>query len=282
MSAEPTLTIAGNNDLATDAARHAMSAGFGDPVYLWRSTRDPIVGLAPVVILAEKSERAELAFSAIEAGAPVVSLPIPDLDERLAGAIVDGRLKLMSRLHSLPAMARLWADCRAGRYGRLYGVYAAHRLPRNYSSDLDSSVSDLIVYITSLIDSPLERIQVTKADHGDVAAWFILARFADQTIATLEVGALLPDADEPNGELLVEVTGSDAVLRAEPERQSVVVNGPGGVQMQAWYAEPSGPLLQHASQLMQDSDLVKQTASLNLLTSLSNAALSEEAVRPAY
>jgi hypothetical protein len=282
MSLEPNLIIAGNNDLATDAARHAMSADFGDPVYLWRTVEDPIVGVAPVVVLADPAQRPELAAAAIRAGLDVVSLPIEDPSSDLVEALAAGNLKLMSSLHGLPTMARLRVDCQAGRYGRRYGVYAARRLPRNFGDDVRHALADLVVYVSSLIDSQLERIQVTRSDQNGTPAWFILARFNDETIATIEVGAMLPDAESPEGELLVEVTGSDAVLRAEPERQSIFVFGNAGVQRQSWYAEPSEYLLRYAVQLVQSRESVNQTVALNLLTSLSAAASSDEAVLPAY
>jgi hypothetical protein len=278
MSLEPNLIIAGNNDLATDAARHAMSADFGDPVYLWRTVEDPIVGVAPVVVLADPAQRPELAAAAIRAGLDVVSLPIEDPSSDLVEALAAGNLKLMSSLHGLPTMARLRVDCQAGRYGRRYGVYAARRLPRNFGVDVRHALADLGVYVSSLIDSQLERIQVTRSDQNGTPAWFILARFSDETIATLEVAALLPDADEPNGELLVEVTGSDAVLRAEPERQSIFVSGNAGIQRQSWYADPAEYLLRYARTLRDESEIERHLSAMRLLQHLDEAARSDEAV----
>lgn len=280
MSSEPTLTIAGNNDLTTDTARHAMSAGFGDPVYLWRTIEDPIIGTSPIVILADEEERAAFARLALDAGIPVVSLPINKPDEGIEKAILEGRLKFISTLHGLPTLSRLAADCRAERYGRRYGIFAAHRLPRGLAAVVDESLCDLLVYITSLIERPLVRLSATTSTLGGSAtsAWFILARFADDTIATIEAGAMLPDADDSNGELVVEVTGSDAVLRAEPERQSVVVNGNEGYQRQAWYADPPEFLLHQALQVLNSSDVTPHVSALRLLQQRFDAGTHDMAV----
>jgi hypothetical protein len=266
MSNEPELTIAGNNDLSSDTARHAISSGLADPVYLWRSTEDPLVTQAPVLVLADKDDRQGFARAAIDAGASVISLPILEPDEHVEKSVLDGSLRLMSSLHGLPTIARLIADCQSGAYGRRYGVYAAHRLPRNSSDQLSESIADLGTLVTSLVDSPLNRVSTTEAPFG----WFVLARFADDTIATIEVSAVLPEVHEPNGELLVEVTGSEAVLRAEPERQSVIVNGNAGYQRMPWYAGPEETLLNHALRLLQQRDLGAQRSALDLLAAIND------------
>jgi hypothetical protein len=280
VSHESTLTIAGDNDLASESARHAISAGLGDPVYLWRSIQDPLVSAAQVVILADAEERAGFAATALEAGLKVISLPIRDLDDDLTAAIRDGRLQFMSRLHGLPTLARLQHDARPPALGRRYGVFAAHRLPATFADDLDDTVDDLVTYCCSLIDAPLTRISATAADLGtpSTAGWFVLARFADDTIATIEVSAVLPDAGDPNGELTVEVTGSDSVLRAVPEQQSVVINGSQGFQRSAWYADPSAFLLQRATQLLEHKDTVGAMSAALLIQRRLEASRMEQAL----
>lgn len=280
MSNQPALTIAGDNDLSTNAARHAIAAVPDDPVYLWRSIADPVVSKAPVVVLADVAERAGFAQAALDAGIPAVSLPIKDPDVDLKQAIADGRLRLMSRLHGLPTLARLQQDAMNGTVGRRYGVFASHRIPVNFADELDDVVDDLVTYCCSLIDAPLSRVSVTTSDLGtpETAGWFILARFADETIATIEVAAVLPEADEPAGELLIEVTGSDAVLRAAPEQQGVLIRGAEGVSRSNWYAEPSDFLLQRATQLR---DLETNTTSLSamkLMQKRFEAATANQAV----
>lgn len=280
MSNEPQLVIAGNNDLASETARHAISSGQADPVYLWRSTQYPLVSRSPVVILSDLEERSDFAHAALEAGSHVVSLPITEADPEFEQAIAEGRLKLMSRHHGLPTMARLAGDCRAGLFGRRYGVFAAHRLPVNFADELEDAVSDLIVYVASLIDSPLVRVSATSSNLGgqEPAGSFIIARFADDTIATIEVSAILPGSDQPNGELFVEVTGSDAVLRAEPERQSVVVNDGNGLRKFPWYAEPPEFLLSQALSIAREGQVESQFSAMQLLQRRDEAATSDRAV----
>jgi hypothetical protein len=274
MSGEPKLTVAGNNDLASEAARHAISSGLADPVYLWRTIEDPLVSTSPVIILADRDERSGFAQIALEAGLSVVSLPISDPDEQLGQAILDGRLNLISSLHGRPTMARLHEDCQSAAFGRLYGVFAAHRLPRNFAAECDAALQDLIVYVCSIIDSSLVRLSVTAAE----GATFAITRFADDTIATIEVGALLPESADPNGELLVEVTGSDAVLRAEPERQAVIINGKDGFERQSWYDGPAEWLLNHALNMLGSDNVSQQRPLSNISKLLREAAQSSGAV----
>jgi hypothetical protein len=274
MGSEPKLIIAGDNDLASDSARYAISSGQADPVYLWRSMSDPIVAATPVVVLADPAERAEFARTAIDAGLSAVSLPIAEPDERIEQAVLDGKLTFISSLNGLPTIARLVADNQAGVFGRRYGVYAAHRLPRNFVDQLDETLADLTVLVASMIDSPLKQLSATMTPFGR----FVLARFDDETIATIEVSAVLPPADEPNGELLVEVTGSDAVLRAEPERQSILINSSGRVSRQAWYAEPSEFLLSTALASVNGSPSDASTSALRLSQHLREASASEHSI----
>ncbi len=280
MSNEPTLTIAGNNDLASETARHAIASGVADPVYLWKSIDAPLVSAAPALILADADERAGFARAALGAGIPVVSLPIDNPDDAIVQAMLDGRLRLMSRLHGLPALDRLYTDCEAELYGRRYGVFAAHRLPRNAVQDLEPALCDLVVYVASLIDSPLVRLSATTSnlDTSSTAAWFLLARFADDTIATIEVGAMLPEADDAGGELLVEVTGSDAVLRAEPERQSILVNRSGGHEWMAWYAAAPEFLLRRAVSLLKLPDPSCSRSALHFMQRRVEAAKADRSL----
>lgn len=279
MSNEPELVIAGNNDLASETARHAISSGIADPVYLWRSTADPLVGQAPVVILADPDERAGFARTALEAGCAVVSLPMLDTDQQIEEATADGRLSMISRLHGLPTMARLAADCRRGQPGRRYGIFATQRIPRDQVADVDSTLADLVVYVCSLVEQPLVSLRSSRGTFNGTStdAWFLLSRFADETIATIEVAALLPAGSEPSGDLLVEVTGDDAVLRAAPERQSVMIHGNEGVRRQAWYAEPAGFLLDEAISVLGRTNPEVSSAALQLLGDRSRAV--EESIQ---
>jgi hypothetical protein len=280
MSNAPTLTIAGDNDLASEAAQHAISSGIGDPVYLWRSIEDPLVSKAPVVILADPPERAGFARVVLDAGLTAVTLPLQNPEQNLQQAILDGQLRQMSRLHGLPTIARLQSDVHSGAPGRRYGVFAAHRIPANFADDLEEVVDELITCTCSLIDAPVTRISATRSDLGTstTAGWFILARFADDTIATIEAAAVLPESDDPSGELLIEVTGSNAVLRAAPEQQGVVVNTASGGFRSSWYAEPSEFLMRRAQPLLERDDRVISVSAMNLIRRRVEAAQMEQAL----
>jgi predicted dehydrogenase len=74
-------------------------------------------------------------------------------------------------------------------------------------------------------------------------AWFVTLRFADETIASIE--ALSATEPAQGRELLVEVTGSERVLRAEPLRQAVVVERLGSAPAhQPWWEDVAERYLQ--------------------------------------
>lgn len=281
MTATPQLTIAGNNDLAAEMSRHALASGTADPVYLWRDARDPLPAPTPVIVLSEMGERASFGRAAIEAGLTVVTLPIPDPEEDLERAVESGQLRQISRLHGVPALSRLHRDARDRQDGRRYGIYAAHRLPANNYQAVPEALREVVAFVATLGDGTLEHVRATTASFGHgTDGWFVLAQFANGTIATLEVSAVLPESDSPHGELLVEVTGSAGVLRAEPERQSVVGQGTNGVIRHPWYADPHGPLLERAMDLVEDDSREGQVAGMKLMRAVGAAAESDGLVRP--
>lgn len=281
MTVVPQLTIAGNNDLASEVARYALASGVANPVYLWRDIRDPLPARTPMIVLAEPDERAGFARAAVESGVIAVSLPLPDPDAELTRAIEAGTLRQLSPLHGLPALDRLHRDARERREGRRYGIYAAHRLPRNHAGRADAALNDLVSFVAALGDGRVEHVRATSADLGEsTTGWFVLARFVSGTIATIEVSPVLPDADEPHGEVLIEVTGSEVVLRAEPERQSVEVRASTGVRSYPWYAGPEPSLTGAAMDLLEHGSLDDQMAILDLTRSIEPAAQSDGIVTP--
>ncbi len=110
--------------------------------------------------------------------------------------------------------------------GTIYGGYASHRVESLTTREELSEFGLLPVLsvMLALFPGPVERVWATTANilsSAEPDAWFVHIRFADDRLVTIEVLAVndLNTGDE----LLVEITGSEKVLRVEPMRQSVWV-----------------------------------------------------------
>lgn len=119
----------------------------------------------------------------------------------------------------------------AGEVGRVYGCYASMRVPRGSSAEalVAGAVGPILAVCRDLLPAPVTRVWATRSSlFGENDAWFITLRLADDVIITIEA---LASAGASARELLVEVTGSDRVLRAEPTTQGIRVEPLGGEAM---------------------------------------------------
>jgi hypothetical protein len=113
---------------------------------------------------------------------------------------------------------------RAGEVGQVYGCFGSCRLARAATSEQVSHEALLPLLATTLhlLDRQVTRVWARRSSLLEPDdAWFVTAALDDETLLTLEALAV---NDAPGGaELLIEVTGAERVLRAEPLRQAVVV-----------------------------------------------------------
>lgn len=126
-----------------------------------------------------------------------------------------------------------------GEAGSVYGCFTSFRTVRGASSDdvKHGALLPALAVTLDLLSSPAIRVHARRASLiADDDAWFVTLRLADETIVTIEALAVLdPDAGLSR-DLLVEVTASERVLRAEPMRQAVVVEtcGTAGTSYPWW------------------------------------------------
>jgi predicted dehydrogenase len=274
------LTIAGDTDLARDVYRYAIGNAVAERVSVRLSPQEFEATDEVVISVAAGEDLPAFASAAVEAGCLLATLPIADLPGELEAAAESGQLRQFSPHFGRPVVRRLLADARDGRVGRPYGLYAAHRLPRGSAGAFTAGVSGLVTLALEVIEAPPVRVQATRAAFGDDEAWFLLLRFDDDTIATLECSAVLPPGGPESGNLLVELTGSDAVLRAEPGRQSLRVTATDGRQSAYdWAPNPAGPLLQHALEVLERPAPLTQARIVDVLRAVRESAASGEPVR---
>lgn len=113
-----------------------------------------------------------------------------------------------------------------GEAGTVYGCFTSFRVARGASSDdvALGGVLPALAVTLDLLSGQVARVHARRASlltNDD--AWFVTLRYADETIATIEALAVLDPAAGLARDLLVEVSASERVLRAEPMRQAVVV-----------------------------------------------------------
>lgn len=128
---------------------------------------------------------------------------------------------VVSPLIGLRALEHIYFAVMNGEVGHIYGLFGSARLPRGSSPDItEQTLAELLAYAFEVFHSPVRHGHARRASLlADHDAWFVTLRLASGVLLTLEVLAAGGPGD--GQELVVEVTGSERVLRAEPLNQSV-------------------------------------------------------------
>jgi hypothetical protein len=127
----------------------------------------------------------------------------------------------------------------SGEAGMVYGCFTSFRIPRGATPE-ELMLGALLPAVSVTLDLLPKRVIRVFAQRSslfaDGDAWFVTLKLEDETIVSIEAMA---SNDEPTGrELLVEVTASERVLRAEPMKQSVVVEPLGKApQAYGWWED---------------------------------------------
>ncbi|CAN5700783.1 hypothetical protein BH23CHL2_BH23CHL2_10040 [soil metagenome] len=141
-----------------------------------------------------------------------------------AALLSDRARSVVSPLYGFRVLEEAARAVQEGEAGNIYGFFGSYRLERGASPDelRDTALVPLLAYALEIFHSTVERVMVRRASLlACDDAWFVTIRLADETLLTLEAMAVRPTGAGP--QILVEITGSEQVIRAEPTRQSVVV-----------------------------------------------------------
>lgn len=135
----------------------------------------------------------------------------------------DGAASVVSSLYGFRVLedtARAVAD---GDVGAIYGCFGSYRLERGaFPDDCDRALADLLAWVLDVFPANVARVHARRASLlAENDAWFVTLRLADDALVTLEVMAT--NASGSGNSLLVEITGSERVIRTEPTRQAVIV-----------------------------------------------------------
>jgi hypothetical protein len=165
----------------------------------------------------------------IDAPIAVATQPgeIPDDAFAIGPAILSSSVERVAPYFSaFEAIEELKRALDAAEAGTLYGCFTSFRIARGSSSD-DAALRALLPALGVTLDllrSSVTRVHARRASLlASDDAWFVTLRHADETLTTIEALAVLDPAAGLTRDLLVELTASERVLRAEPMRQAVIV-----------------------------------------------------------
>lgn len=227
-------------------------------------------------------ERVSVAAMALETGCRLAVPPLPATDERGHEALASGLVVQVSPLLGYAPLRELAERVHRGELGRRYGLFAAYHFARNAPTSVDDAFADLLHYALEALESRPVEVSARRSAlwTQEADTWHAILRLEDETLVTLEVAAALPAGGPEPERLLVEATGSDAVIRAEPTRQAVVSIGRGGMtQAVPWMPEPGEGYLEAALARLERPDPPRELRGLETLRALWAAAAEGRAMR---
>jgi predicted dehydrogenase len=237
------LAVAGAGERAREVAA-AIDAGAGMVL---------AEGDAAGAVVAAGDSAAEslaLARLALPAGKSTVCLDLAGdlatLDERTGLAARHGAgLGLPNGLRYLPAVRAMRETLQRGEAGALLSAFLAWRATGRRGDPLMTLGPAALDLLGWLVPGAIEGSQVTAAPlfgpERDTA--LLLLRDAAGLVRTVELVTGLPANLEFGEELLIEVLGEDAALRAEPFNQAITIATATGRHRREWGAAAIGPIL---------------------------------------
>jgi predicted dehydrogenase len=137
---------------------------------------------------------------------------------------------LTNPLLSHPVFAPIVREVQSGALGQRLAAYASGRTKQRSGDSLVEIGAPLIDFLIQILGDEIESVMATNERVGgdDLDAWFLTLRFADGLVATVDLGNFLPPAYPADLELRLEISGTDAVIIAEPENVAVTVIGENG------------------------------------------------------
>ncbi len=205
---------------------------------------------AIVIAATAPTEALALTRAALAQGKLTLCLRLPSdlaaLDDLAALAARHGAgLSLPNGLRYLPATIALREAVARGDTGPLISIFAAWRTSRPLGDPLGALGPALLDLLGWCVPGPFDRAQVT-ADRlfgPERGAAALTLRGQDGLVRTIELAASLPVGHEQEDELLIEVLGEEAALRAEPFNQAITISGVRGRTRREWGTATLGPIL---------------------------------------
>lgn len=222
--------------------------GFSSAAEIVASTRIDAIVLTD----ADGARAAERAREALRRGkivlwpnAPGDGALLLDLDKEANNC--GGVLCVPNELRYLPAVDHLRSTVVAGDAGPLLSVYMSWR---TREAPLTKPLRRLGLPLLDLLEwcvgGPFARAQVTDGVIDGARGFSaIVLRHQAGLVATIEVAASLPRGFEQADEVLIEVLGESAALRAEPFNQAITIaRGVSAPRRVAWHRDAAYPIVE--------------------------------------
>ena len=203
-----------------------------------------------VVVGETTAETLALVHEVLSAGKPTLCLSLPEdlttLDALAAVATQQGAvLSLPNALRYLPATIALRETLQRGEAGALLSTFLAWHTTAPGGAALATLGPAALDLLAWLVPGPIVQSQVTIETLFGAAhdAALLLLRDEAGLVRTVELLTGLPQTLEFGAELLIEVLGEDAALRAEPFNQAITIATGASRQRREWGAAALGPIL---------------------------------------
>ena len=281
MSGSRTIAVIGVGEMA----QHMASEIRHSPVHRFAGVVEPgqsiPAGADLVINLATGENQIPALKLATSSGLPVATLPLTSTDGDARAALAGGRVMQVNPLRGFAALEAFRADVRSGKPGKPYGIFAAHRVKQRTGDLFESVGVPLLHFVFDLFDEPLARVQTTRASlfGANDDAWFILARGARDLLLTIEFAASIAASAPAPAQILMEATGSEAVLRVEPTRQVVELTGKSGETHDvAWWPDETPGFVDAAVQATDIHEPKQELAFLDFVAAVRRSAEKGEPV----
>lgn len=243
--AEPGVVVAAGSN--SDVDETGSWWGYATAAEIVASPRiDAIVLTDP-----DAGRAAHRAADALRRGKHVVWPAAPGDAALLRGLAVEGErsgglLTVPNELRYLPSISQLQKTVASGEAGPLLSAFMSWRtrtVPlRDPLRTLGLPLIDLLFWC---LGGSFSRAQVTVGEVDDTRSLVaVIIRHESGLIATIEIAAALPRGYEQADEVVVELLGESAALRAEPFNQAItIVRGGGARQRVAWHRDAAYPIV---------------------------------------
>ena len=207
---------------------------------------------AAALVVAGDSVAETLALlpEALRAGKPTLCLALPGdratLDATIELAAQHGAaLSLPNPLRYLPATIALRETLLSGEAGLLISAFLAWRTSGERGEPLATLGPAALDLLGWLLPAPIVRTQVTSAALFGATPDTVALLLRDDTglVRTVELITNLPATPEFGHDLLIEVLGDTAALRAEPFNQTIAIASTTTRRRQEWSVETTALIL---------------------------------------
>jgi hypothetical protein len=194
----------------------------------------------------EIADRLRHAARFVPLDSPLTVLVSPGADADEAFALGEAALRTTAERvvpleAAFEAVEAVRSAVKSAEVGLVYGCFTSVRITRGASSEtlLIDALLPALGMTLDIVSGDVARVWANRASlFAPDDAWFVTIRMRDQTLLTIEAMASEPEGSGRS--ILLELTAAARVLRAEPTRQSIVIETfDGALSTAPWWEDIS-------------------------------------------